>query len=367
MTYAARLVTTLAAPLDLAAADAPMPEIGPEARLIVQRGDAEVVAYDLDECAAGGEAATVRFPAPWPRRFGTVTVSPRLDLAVFAGVHALRAVDATGAVRWEVQHGCRQRCCRRLHGSLEEYADRDDHQHPGSGSAAVSADGALVWAHLRGPLASDAAASPGVLDQWLVLDAADGRVLGRMDTATSGVASYHVPHPDPGRMGLSVSEGEDGSPLLWGSREGRTLTADRLGDDNRVLLAVSPSGDRFLTATLHQETLAAHRATDGSVFAEADAETEVPRHADTRFMHQEVFWDHSAGFLDEDTVITGTVESDILAGGEGGRNWLLDAARMSLTGQVEYPFPLSNWPTALGDGTWLTWSEDWDALHLWTL
>jgi hypothetical protein len=40
---------------------------------------------------------------------------------------------------------------------------------------------------------------------------------------------------------------------------------------------------------------------------------------------------------------------------------------MSLTGQVEYPFPLSNRPTALGDGTWLTWSEAWDALHLWTL
>jgi hypothetical protein len=81
-----------------------------------------------------------------------------------------------------------------------------------------------------------------------------------------------------------------------------------------VLPAVSPSGDRFLTGTLYQETLAAHRATDGSVLAEADAETEVARYADTRFMHQEVFWDHSAGFLDEDTVITGTVQSDILAG-----------------------------------------------------
>ncbi|MGY0061897.1 hypothetical protein ACWY4P_36080 [Streptomyces sp. LZ34] len=368
MTFAARLVTTFPAPLHgRAGVDAPIPQIGPGMRLVVQRGDAEVAAYDLDEYAAEGEAAVVRFPAPWPRRFGRVAVSPRRDLAVFVGVHALRAVDATGAVRWEVRHGCWEGRCRASHMSYEEYADLDEHPYTGSGSAAVSADGKLVWAHIRGPLASDADPDPGALDEWLVLDAADGRVLGRMDAQTSAVGSEHVPHPDPGQMALSVGEGQDGAPLLWGRWDGRTLSVDRLGDDDWVLLAISPSGDRFLTVTHYQETLAVHRAADGSVLAELVAEAAVPPHPDAQFEHREVWWDHNAGFLDEDTVITGTFESDLIAGGEVGRNWLLDAARMRLTGQIDYPFPLSSWPTALGDGTWLTWSEASDVLHLWTL
>ncbi|MFI0728019.1 hypothetical protein ACH4S9_03210 [Streptomyces sp. NPDC021225] len=366
MTFAARLVTTLAAPLDLAAADAPAPQIGPEARLVVQRGDAEVVAYDLDECAAGGEAAKVRFPAPWPRRFGTVTVSPRLDLAVFAGVHALRAVDTVGVVRWEVRHGCWDGSCRELHTSFDAYPESHGHLYADSGSAAVAADGKLVWAHIRGPLASDADPDPAALDEWLVLDAADGKVLARVDAQTAAAGSDHVPHPDPGQMGLSVGEGQDGVPLLWGRWDGRTLTVDRLGGDDWVLLAVSPSGDRFLTVTHYQETLAVHRAADGSVLAGADAATAVPRHPEMPpdSDEEEPYWDYYAGFLDEDTVIAATAGSDEEFGAE--RHWLLDAARMGVAGQIDYPFPISGWPTALGDGTWLTRSEAGDALHLWT-
>ncbi|MGO4421338.1 hypothetical protein AB4Z54_22180, partial [Streptomyces sp. MCAF7] len=142
---------------------------------------------------------------------------------------------------------------------------------------------------------------------------------------------------------------------------------DRLGDDDWVLLAVSPSGDRFLTVTHYQETLAVHRAADGSVLAEADAATAVPRHPEMPPDNDEdePCWDYYAGFLDEDTVIAGTAGSDEELGAE--RHWLLDAARMSLTGQIDYPFPISGWPMALGDGTWLTRSEAGDALHLWTL
>lgn len=385
MTFAARLVTTLAAPLDLAAADAPAPQIGPEARLVVQRGDTEVVAYDLDEwaaCASGaggaegpGEAAMTRFPAPWPRRFGTVTVSPRRDLAVFSGVHALRAVDTAGAVRWEVRHGCWDAGCSGLHASFDEYPESHGHRYADSGSAAVSADGKLVWAHVRGPLASDA--DPGVgsgvgsgvgfdmSEEWLVLDAADGRVLGRADTRTWAAGSWHVPHPDPGRMGLSVGEGQDGAPLLWGRWDGRGLSFDLLSDD-WVLMAVSPSGERFLTVTHDQETLAVHRAADGSVLAGADAATALPRRPGMPpESDAEVCWDYYGGFLDEDTVIAGTAGSDEEFGAE--RHWLLDAARMGVTGQIDYPFPISGWPTPLGDGTWLTRSETRGALYLWTL
>src|ERR1700754_461260 len=95
-----RLVATVAAPLDPASADAPQVLHWPGRRLLQQRGDTELAVRDLDD------GTEVRFPAPWPRRYGSATVSPTGDVAVFAGVHALRAVDSTGAVRWETRHGC---------------------------------------------------------------------------------------------------------------------------------------------------------------------------------------------------------------------------------------------------------------------
>ncbi|WP_043488227.1 MULTISPECIES: hypothetical protein [Streptomyces] len=91
---AARLAATAAAPLDPASADAPQVLHWPGRRLLLQRGDTELAVRDLD-----GEGLEVRFPAPRPRRFGSVAVSPTGDVAEFADVHALRAV-ATDTGQW---------------------------------------------------------------------------------------------------------------------------------------------------------------------------------------------------------------------------------------------------------------------------
>ncbi|MCX4542177.1 hypothetical protein [Streptomyces sp. NBC_01565] len=40
--------------------------------------------------------------------------------------------------------------CEAVHAAYEGYQDRRDHLYPDSGSAAFSADGALVWTHVRG-------------------------------------------------------------------------------------------------------------------------------------------------------------------------------------------------------------------------
>ncbi|MEH0424459.1 hypothetical protein [Streptomyces sp. B21-083] len=79
----------------------------------------------------------------------------------------------------------------------------------------------------------------------------------------------------------------------------------------------------------------------------------------------QAFFDYEGGFLDEDSVIVGTVESDEESG--MGRHWLIDAARMRLTDRLIYPFEVSGLPKALGDGTWYTVSATETALHLWTL
>jgi hypothetical protein len=130
-------------------------------------------------------------------------VAPDASLAVFAGVHAVRAVEPSGAVRWEVRHGCWYGACLEMHQSYDEYGDRGDHRYPGGGSAGFSVDGRLVWAHVRGPLL-DGELSADTVDEWLVLDATDGRVLARVNAEAAAAGSLHLPHPaDPQQMGLS--------------------------------------------------------------------------------------------------------------------------------------------------------------------
>ncbi|MEU9847938.1 hypothetical protein [Streptomyces sp. NPDC047985] len=378
---AARPVITLAAPLDRRrdAADTPRLLRRPGKRLLVQRGDAELVVVDAgaigpdtagpDAVGSDAEGATTfRFPSPWPSRYGAYAVAPSGDLAVFAGVHALRAMDRAGEVRWEILHGCWDSDCHTLHTTYEEYASDHSHGYADKGSAVFSADGTLVWAHIRGPVAA-AGPDPEALDEWLVVDAADGRVLGRVPAETAAVGSGHIPHPDPTRMGLCVGEGQDGVPMLWGRWDGQRLSVERFCDDERILMAVSPSGDRFLTVTHYEETLAVHRIEDGSVLCELDARDGVPRHpeADPDDLDaDELLWDYTGGFLDEETVVAGTSERDEEHGEP--RHWLVSAGAtgMRVSARITYPFPISGGATALGDGTWYTVSEAGDALHVWS-
>ncbi|MFE0382202.1 hypothetical protein ACFW1M_43155 [Streptomyces inhibens] len=359
-------MTTLSIPLSLAEADAPYVESWSSSRrLLVQRGGAELAVQELGRPAADlGMASTVRFPAPWPRRFGRCAVSPAGDLAVFAGVHALRAVDRTGAVRWELRHRCWAGC--EGHAAFEEYASDREHRYASSGSAGFSADGALVWAHIRGPLVQDRLEHHAWVEEWLVIDAANGRVLARADTRTAAAGSVHVPHPDPSQMGLSVGEGQEGAPLRWGRWDGETLSVDYFEGEDRMLSAVSPSGKRLLTVTHDQDILAVHQVVDGSVEAELGADV-VPRHpeAEEDYNDLEVFWDYEGGFIDEDTSIVGTVESDEEFG--TGRHWLVDVNRMVSIEELTYPIPVSGLPRALGDGTWYTVSETDNVMHVWTL
>ena len=345
----------------------PIVQRWPHRRLVVIRADDELLAYDLDRLTAGDGAPAARFPAPWPRRAGGLdAASPTLDMAVFSGQHALHAVEPNGALRWRVRHACWG--CWSCHDSYEEYTDSDhEHRCHDDGSCWISADGSTVWAHVRTPLADDA--DPEKYDEeWLVLDAADGRVLGRASTDTAAAGSEHVPPPDPGQMGLQVGEGQDPMPLLWGRWDGTRLTVTRIGDDDddRGLTDVSPDGTRFLTVAHLQGELAIHRLPDGAVTHEIAAYDRLPSHPQAPSdIEDEPFWDHHCGFLDEHTVIAGTSESDMEYGQP--RHWLIEAQQGKILGQVEYPMPVSGTPTALGDGTWLTCGEDPFQLLLWSL
>ncbi|WP_190216231.1 hypothetical protein [Streptomyces griseosporeus] len=89
-------MTTIAAPVAFSEVEGlPCLEGRAAARRLVQRGDTELIVQRLDPSA---KDPVVRFPAPWPRRFGGDAVSPAGDVAVFAGPHALQAVDRSGSV-----------------------------------------------------------------------------------------------------------------------------------------------------------------------------------------------------------------------------------------------------------------------------
>ncbi|WP_433788984.1 hypothetical protein [Actinoplanes sp. CA-252034] len=319
---AARLVATLPAPLDRSAADEPEVRHLAGRNLLVQRGDSEVAAGDR------------RFPAPWPRGYGSVAVAPAGDLVVFAGVHALRAVDSTGVTRWEVRHGCwSDTICDLSHTAFEEYADDTDHLNTSHGSAAFSPDGRLLWAHVR-TLDED---EP---EEWLVVNAADGTVLARAATETVASASYHFPHPDPALMGLTIGEGEEQSPVLWGRWDGSGLTVRRLPE--QILLDVSPSGERFLTADTDMRGINLYRTAGATTLGTLRA--------------GDVVWDLQGAFLAESTAVVGTDE---------GEHFLIDVATMSADGPITYPIVSVGPALPAGPGVWATTSRD--AVHLWEL
>ncbi|WP_225799101.1 hypothetical protein [Streptomyces sp. NK15101] len=362
----ARLRATV--PALVSAPQAGPPEIAgpPGRRMLVQASDEEVVAQPLDEAFAAVPAARVRFPAPWPRRRGTWEVAPDASLAVFAGVHAVRAVEPSGATRWEVRHGCWYGACREMHESYEDYAEARDHRYPDGGSVGFSADGKLVWAHVRGPL-PEGGLGPDTVDEWLVIDAGDGRVLARGDAGAAAAGSLHLPHPtDPRRMGLGIGEGQDGAPLRLGSWDGERLDVTYVEGD-LCLLGVSPSGERLMTVSHDQDALSV-RDFGGLPLEglEWDAESVLPPHPDAPSGEEDeapVCWDWAGGFVDETTLVVSTVESDDEWG--EGRHWLLDTTGRHGLRPIAYPSPPSGPPAALGDGAWATASEAGDAVHVW--
>lgn len=79
-----------------------------------------------------------------------------------------------------------------------------------------------------------------------------------------------------------------------------------------ALIGPNPSGDRFTTVSRDQDTLAVHDTADGSVVAEWDVESDVPRHPQAEADDDELrpAWDWAGGFLDETALIATTVETD---------------------------------------------------------
>ncbi|MDH6129624.1 hypothetical protein [Kitasatospora sp. GP82] len=317
----------------------------PEQRRLGVVTDSRLSVFALDELLAGGTEPVAVFAAPWNGwERENVSVSADGSFAVFAGPSFLHAVERDGRVRWRYHHTC---------WGHHHYSSHDETRicdGVSCGSCWIAGDGSVVWAHVP--------AADG--EQWLVLDAVDGKLLGaaELDSATSG--SLHVPHPDGRRVGLDVGMGQDGALVYWGRWDGHELEVRESGyGEDRILTEVHPDGRMYLTTEHGQRDLAVHSFGTDETLAGCPADV-IPLGDD----YAEQYWDHQCGYLDPQTVLASTVEADEDYGPV--RHWLLSATTLELLGAVGYPTQVEGEPTPLGDGTWLTRSPS-GTVTLWSL
>lgn len=217
------------------------------------------------------------------------------------------------------------------------------------GSLLVSADGRHVWAALPGV---------GGQDRWLVLDAGSGTVLAEAGLDTSQAGSSPAAHPDGRHVGLSIGEGQEGAVLVWGRFEDGRIHHWRAEDD-LVLADIAPGGAVVLTIAHDQSEAVALAFPGGDRIWAAPGELieREPHEPD-----EDLFWDYYAGFVDDRRVLLSDVEYDE---DERAGHYLLDAATGEGLGEIEYPDEVTGYPRPLGDGTWLTASDE--AVTRWTL
>lgn len=268
------------------------------------------------------ELARFTLPSEWRAAHW---VSSDLRFAAISERDSVLLIERSGRIVWQVTH--------------PPWGEGDSE----SGCCWISADGTQVWATtptVDGP------------DQWMVLDASDGRILGVSQLECFAAGSHPVPHPDGDRVGLSVGDGQDGAEVYWGLWEAGRPVVARIDDRSRNLVDVRPSGGQYLTTP--------HSSSDGSVAVHGlPGGRVVARLQSSAVLQDGDSFDYGAGYLNERLIIAGTTEM---------QTHLLAADTLAPVGCVEYPGGLEKYGiVATGRGTWLT-SDYPSGLHeLWRL
>ncbi|MEU5466179.1 hypothetical protein ACH41C_06715 [Streptomyces althioticus] len=142
-----------------------------------------------------------------------------------------------------------------------------------------------------------------------------------MDSAAAG--SNHLSHPGGVHMALNVGMGRDGILLHRARGDGGKLTGWDVNEClDRILTEVHAGHPGFLAVEHYGADLRLH-ALDGTVLAEQ--EQSEPAEGE-----EEACWDYGCGFVDADTVIASTADSDRYP--ERARHWLLGAHTLPLPG-----------------------------------
>lgn len=292
------------------------PWFAPGGRWIVAAGSQlRVLGPGLEDLAT--------FPLSTPRQGGH-SVSPDLSFAVISLKDRIVTVDQAGRVRWETEHPAWG-----LGGSER-------------GSCWVTASGELVLA--------TAPAADTAENEWLVLDADTGRRRSATPLDCAATGSVPVPHPDGVHVGLSVGERRHGAKAYWGDfTRGEPTVWPSLPSTGRIMVAVRPGGEDFLTTAHSGADIAVHQFGGGEVTARATAATIFGADHDI---------DGTAGYVTADVVITATRQ--------GQPHALLTADTLQTLAYLDYPDDHAGKSVlANGNGTWLTVDNVTGNLQLW--
>lgn len=113
----ARLRATVPPLLPFTSSAAPAVLGRPGRRILAQRGEDVLVVCALDDAFQIVPETQVSFPALWTWRRSGWAVTPDAGMAVFAGPHAIQAVERSCTVQWELKHGCWEDSCQQTHQS----------------------------------------------------------------------------------------------------------------------------------------------------------------------------------------------------------------------------------------------------------
>lgn len=307
----------------------------PGVRLLVVRNGPEVSVYDLDDILAGRIESRLRVSAPELAASGMVAAGPNADFLVHCGRREIRAFDRDGTVRWRYPHLC--------WGCMDEtdHTDRYTCDDSYSGSAHVSADGRVVFAHTPSPFDEETEGG----EQWVVLDAADGGVVAARALASLAAAgSGHHLSANGRNLALDIGYGQDGASVFLGEWDGAQWTVSESEAGDRVGVDVAADGRSWLS-TPHgsDDELVVHEIPGGRrVMDLRSADLPFP----TRPEHSG--WDYPAVFLDLDTIVATVHRADR----DSTEHWLIDVAAGPV-GPIVYDV-LHSGVVCLGDGRWAT-------------
>ncbi|MGW6441854.1 hypothetical protein [Lentzea sp. NPDC055074] len=209
-------------------------------------------------------------------------------------------------------------------------------------------DGEHVWV-----FRPDSMLGQGEGDGWLVLAAADGRVVAEATLPTEGQGAIHHRHPDGVHVLLDVGEGQDGSYQFLGHLDGTELVVRAYPWDNRIALGFAPGGTGFMTVDHDQEDVAFHAFPSGERTRTVGL-SDLPQPEVGEETLVVVGW--GGGYLDATRAV-------VIVEWEGDDEEMhhvfhvVDLESGAVLGQLDVPGEAENVELP-GDGTWIQRDED---------
>jgi hypothetical protein len=249
---------------------------------------------------------------PTPGLVESHSVAGSLQLIAYVTAEDVVCVDRAGEERWRFRLGATP-------------VVRDD--------CAFSGDDTLLWVYAPG-----VEAGRDGPDRWLALDAGTGEPQTVHELPCAGQGGSQYATPDGRYQLLDVGEGQQGSLIF---RAGPELY--RYPGHDRVLVAVSPTGDQLMTVHHEQADVVFHAFADGEILIRVPA---------TAFGHRGAFIAWSGGYLDARTAIV------VLSDDEVAWHHTVDVR----TGEVTGTLPVTTIDEydlqPLGDGGFLVTDTD---------